>query len=498
MGYIKGLFAFSVSVAFLASCGPGVSKNNEEASVGVPILQKVTKENYMNGRQFCEKYTNTGDADTKEIGKWIDVPVDYADVSKTTKIYTFVKREFDPKLPSYIFVDGGPGQNTHTYPDILGAGFNEIHFDQRGVGCSAPQTWEEYSNPHFYSSLNTVRDIEAIRKAYGVPQISIYGISYGTIPATMYANMFESKVKSVVIEGVLGQVENLSRYQNRVEKYNLVLSNLTAAQRDAFDDVLTGYSNKHKYVVMYLLGTAGFRNGGYRIVRDNYFKKLFPLAGGKSEEAFDRAYKKIVEEQNPYNTAQHPGATDENVLTRFYCKELGGFSKDKFTMNYSRTRGFFEEIAVDKTTWADDCGSQGITLDMENKYDERKYPTGVTIYYFQGSHDGATIAEGALSHWKKVPQKKSYFMLALKGGHNPALSRVDSKDAEIVKFHKKLYSTALSAKPITPELVKQLNKEISDTEVEEDKTNSYVTWQLYPGPKADVADIEKEFGGLRR
>lgn len=497
VGYKKGFASLLVGTALLASCGPGDSKISQETSVGVPILQKVTKENYMNGRQFCEKFTNTGDADTKEIGKWIDVPADYSNPSKTIKIYTFVKREFDSKLPSYIFVDGGPGQNTHTYPDVLGAGFNEIHFDQRGVGCSAPETWDEYSDSNLYSSLNTTRDIEAVRKAYGVNQVSIYGISYGTVPSTMYANMFEKNVKSVVLEGVVGKVENLSRHQDRVAKYNLILNSLTEAQRDAFDDVMIGLNSKQKYVVSYLLGSAGYRNGGYRTVRDNYFKKLFPLSGGVNESEFDRAYKNISKEQNPYNTAQHPGATDENVLIRFYCKELDGFSKDKFELSYKRSRGFYEELSS-RTTWADDCANQGITRDMENKYDERNYPTNATVYYFQGTHDGATIAEGALSHWKKVPQKKSFFLLASKGGHNPALSRVTAKDAEIAKFHKKLFSTALSDKPMTADFIKQLNKAISDTAVEEDKQSTFITWQLFSSNKTDVSDIEKEFGGLRR
>ncbi|OYZ13667.1 MAG: hypothetical protein B7Y39_17075 [Bdellovibrio sp. 28-41-41] len=473
MGYIKGLFALSVSAVLLTSCGKGFESIEESTTVGVPILQKVTKETYMSGHKFCDMYTNTNN-------------------SRTVKIYTYLKREFDPKLPSYIFVDGGPGQNTHAYPDILGSGFNEIHFDQRGVGCSAPDTWEEYTDQELYSSFKTANDIDEVRKAYDVKSVSIYAVSYGTLPATIYANKFEANVKSIVLEGVLGTVETLSRYSHRVEKYNLILNSLTEKQRDAFDDVVYGNSNKQKYVLMYLLGTAGFRDGGY------YFKKLLPESGGINASEFDRAYGNIMKEQNPYNTAQHPGATDENVLTRFYCKELGGFSKDKFTMNYNRTRGFVEEPTVDKTTWAEECAAQGITLAMENTYDERKYPTNATVYYFQGSHDGATIASGALSHWKTVPQKKSFFMLSKKGGHNPGLTKANAKDKEISKIHKQLFSDAFSNKRITVDFVKQLNAKITSTTVEEDKTQSFITWELFSGTKTDFSAVENEFGGLRR
>src|SRR5690606_36618242 len=150
--------------------------------------------------------------------------------------------------------------------------------------------------------------------------VAVYGVSYGTIPTTIYGNRFEANVRSIVVEGVLGKVENLARYTDRVEKYNLIVNSLTDAQKDAFDDGVYGESQKQTYVVMYLLGTAGFRDGGYRLFRDNYLKELFPESGGANASEFDRAYNNILREQNPYNTAQHPGATDENVLTRFYCK----------------------------------------------------------------------------------------------------------------------------------------------------------------------------------
>lgn len=498
MGYIKGLLALSVSAVLLTSCGQRFGSSPESITVGITILQKVTKETYMNGRKFCDKFTNTNDVQTKEIGKWIDVPFDYSDSTKTIKLYAYTKKPFDPELPSYIFVDGGPGQNTHSFPDILGSGFNEIHFDQRGVGCSAPETWEEYTNHELYSSLKTAYDIDEIRKSYGLKQVSIYGISYGTIPTTIYANKFEANVKSIVLEGVIGKVENLARYTHRVEKYNLILKSLNEAQRQAFSEIMYGDSEKQLYVVMYLLGTAGFRDGGYRKLRDNYFKKLFPEVGGINKSEFDRAYNNIIREQNPYNTAQHPGATDENVLTRFYCKELGGFAKDKFTMNYHRTRGFIEELAHDKTSWADDCREQGISIEMENKYDERQYPTNVPVYYLQGSHDGATIASGALSHWTSVPLKTSYFMLSLKGGHNPGLTKINSKDKQIQKLHKELYSYAFSGKTITTGFVKQLNAQIMAATNEEERSQSYITWRLINSNKVDFPELEKEFGGLRR
>lgn len=496
-----GLSAILIVIVtiLLSSCSNGSFETVKDATpVDVPIVTKVTKGTYMNGEQFCAKFVNTDKSESFELGKWIDVPYDYSDSKKTVKIYTYTKKKFDPNLPSYILVDGGPGQNTHLLSDIIGSGINEIRFDQRGVGCSAPKTWEEYSDPGLYSSLNTARDIEEIRKAYGVSKLSVYGISYGTIPATIYANKFENETKALVIEGVVGRVENLARYTYNIEKYNLILSLFNSSQREAFDAIMYGDDRKKLQVIMYLLGTAGYYDGGFKKIRDEYFKKMFPESGGVDEAAFEKMFVKMMKENNPYDTPQFPGAVDENVLVRFYCKELGGFSKDKFTISYSKTRGFFEEVAKGKKKWASDCAEQGITMEMENTYDERSYPTHAPVYYFQGSHDGATVAEGALNHWKFVPQDKSYFLLSLKGGHNPAISKTKANDVEVSKVHKLLFSEALNSQPIDFEFIKKLNAPIESLNAKTDGTSSYTTWELYTSNKASFAEIEKEFSGLSR
>lgn len=500
MGNSKGfsILLAAVYIGLLASCNQvQFEVLKDTVTVEVPIINRVTKANYMNGEQFCARYVNSADIKSKEIGKWVEVPFNYGEQNRTIKIYTYTKKIFNPKLPTYIFIDGGPGQNTHTFSDIVESDFNEIHFDQRGVGCSAPPTWEEYSDNNLYSSLNTARDIEEIRKAYSVGTLSVYGVSYGTIPATIYANLYENNVRAVVLEGVVGRIENLSRYTFSVEKYNLLVESLNAAQKEAFEGIIFGEDRKKKFVVQYLMGTAGYHDGGYRAVRDRHFDKLFPKSGGLDSANFERVYINILKSQNPYDTAQHPGAVDDNVLTRFYCKELGGFSKDKFDLNYSKDQGFYETLAKDKSTWAEECARVGVTVEMEKLYDERNYPTTASVYYFQGSHDGATIAEGALTHWKFVPNKKSYFLLAKKGGHNPALSRLKSQDVSISTIHRQLYVKALNGQEIDTDFILKLNKSIGNTPNEDDKNFNFITWSLFTNNKSDFIGIEKEFNGLK-
>jgi proline iminopeptidase len=57
---------------------------------------------------------------------------------------------------------------------------NVVQFDQSGIACSRPTTEIMYKNPQFYSSENTARDADEIRKSLGANKITAYGISYGT------------------------------------------------------------------------------------------------------------------------------------------------------------------------------------------------------------------------------------------------------------------------------------------------------------------------------
>lgn len=502
-GYKLALvFLFSALSVTLVSCNGlgGFETVKEAIAVDVPMVLKVTKETYMNGREFCAKFTNTGEPSSYELGKWVDVPVDYSvKSSKKIKIYAYTRKKFDASLPTMIFVDGGPGQNTHMSSDLLTSGMNEIYFDQRGVGCSAPETWEEYNDPTLYSSVNTAQDIEEIRKAFGVDQLSIYGLSYGTVPATMYAHYFEDNTRALVIEGVVGNVENLSRYGFQAEKYNLVLAGLNSKQREAFTAIVEGYDEAKRMVVFNAFEVARYNDGGYRGTRDIVLKKLIKDDGSLDEALFARVYKAMRDHKSIYSTPQFPGAVDENVLTRIYCKELDGFSKDKYMLKFDTQRGFFEDMNSFGSSWSERCSEQKITKSMQSKYRESKYSTMVPVYYFQGSHDSATYASGALNHWKTVPQGRSYFLLSLKGGHNPAISKLTSTDSNIAKSHERLFNEALHGNAIDRVLVKQINKSITETTNKEAQYFKFVTWELYTNNKvSSFSDIEKEFGGLRR
>lgn len=154
-------------------------------------------------------------------------------------------RTNDPAKEPFVFVAGGPGQSSiDTYPQVANA-FEKIRqqrpvllVDQRGTGASNPlkcpmdtldptltgDTAEDRdaildwtrqclnsfdADPRFYTTVDAVRDLEAVRQALGIEQFMLYGISYGTRVAQEYLRRHPGSLKAVVMDGVAPVAEAL-------------------------------------------------------------------------------------------------------------------------------------------------------------------------------------------------------------------------------------------------------------------------------------------------
>jgi pimeloyl-ACP methyl ester carboxylesterase len=130
-----------------------------------------------------------------------------------------------------IALAGGPGQAalpiTEEFTEILGPILSTrdlIVFDERGTGSSNPlschafETARQFHSPGaliaecaaqlgparaFYTSLDTVADIEAIRVAGGYEKLVLYGTSYGTKVAELYAEEHPEHVEALVLDSVV-------------------------------------------------------------------------------------------------------------------------------------------------------------------------------------------------------------------------------------------------------------------------------------------------------
>jgi pimeloyl-ACP methyl ester carboxylesterase len=132
------------------------------------------------------------------------------------------------KAPIFAFA-GGPGQAAGTVAETFA---NEdlkavrtdrdlIVFDQRGTGgsgaidCPALQkdvrdlkaqascAKQLGARRPFYTTPDSVEDVEAVRRAIGAPKIALFGVSYGTAVAVQYALRYPSRVDRLVLDSVV-------------------------------------------------------------------------------------------------------------------------------------------------------------------------------------------------------------------------------------------------------------------------------------------------------
>lgn len=473
-----GLAAISL---LAAACTPS-NNDSGAAAVKIPVVKKVTRETYLSGKQFCETYASlTG----KEHGKWVEVPMDYDHPEKgSLKIYAYTNKAFDASKPSYIFVDGGPGQNTHgIMKDYLGNRYNELRFDQRGLGCSAPDNYDLYKESDLYSSENNIKDMEMIRKAYGIDKWTVYGLSYGTVPATMYGSRFPQATRAVVLEGVFGDTKKVHMMSYKLEKINLVLQSLTTAQRNSIGTIIREESDDTK--VLYAVAFQLFYTDmGMRVLK-KYINLLVEADGNIRRDYFARLKASMDAQEEAYPNPQQPGAIDSNIMSIIYCKNLDYRNKPEEEIFYSESEGFSAK-AVDNSSNAKICNQVGVTRNKEEKYEIGKNLVKVPVYYFQGSHDGATMAIGAIEHWKTVPQGRAHFLMAQKGGHNPNLNRLESEIPSVRKAEENLLFKAMEAQVITANDLVEINANINSVEI----------WKLYQDPKKEV--IVGDMDGIRR
>jgi proline iminopeptidase len=473
-------------LAALTACSG--KSDNKSAGKGVPVVIKTTRETYMNGRKFCDVYSKIT---SLEVAKKVSVPVSYSDASRgQIQIYAYTLKPFDPSKPSYIYIDGGPGQNTHgQMPEYVPGEMNEIRFDQRGLGCSAPETYDQYLDASLYSTENTVRDMDEIRKAYGISKWTVYGVSYGTAPATMYASTFADRTSSSVLEGVLGNSMKIHDRIYKAEKLNLVLSKLTLTERRGFESLLIEDS-KNGYPFFSYMMNLFYQDRGMTDL-PALLRRLIRTDGSLNMELYQRVKTYMIEREREFPYEQQPGGVDETIFNIISCKNLSYRARPSEYVWYTPDTGFkvFTDSESDNNKT---CDEVGVKRSDESSFYVSNFRTSVATYYFQGAHDGATNATGALEHFKAVPMGQAYFLLAERGGHNPNLSRLDAYnmttgEADYVtrSEEKKLFRKALFAQPISDADLISINAQ-----------NPEARWKLYLSP-SNTLDMEQYFGGLR-
>jgi len=178
----------------------------------------------------------------------LSVPLDRAHPASGSISLALARRPASGKRLGVLFTNpGGPGGSgvdflraaDDAFPHEIRDSFDLVSWDPRGVGGSAPvnclpdlddfyavdrdpQTAADITRNvqaakqfvaacvknsgrllPYVSTEATVHDMDAIRAAMGVPQLSYIGFSYGTEIGAMYADEFPAHVRAMVLDGAV-------------------------------------------------------------------------------------------------------------------------------------------------------------------------------------------------------------------------------------------------------------------------------------------------------
>ena len=167
----------------------------------------------------------------------VPVPLDPSGVTPGTITLT-VERKVAPQgntnNTAVVALAGGPGQAAVPLAEDLADGLKDglahqdlIVFDQRGTGSSNPlkcgaldvvdptdsltaliSTEAKCANQigtqrAFYTTAQSVADIEALRVSAGYSKLTIFGVSYGTKVAEEYAQTYPQNVAGLILDSVV-------------------------------------------------------------------------------------------------------------------------------------------------------------------------------------------------------------------------------------------------------------------------------------------------------
>ncbi|MBF8187948.1 alpha/beta fold hydrolase [Nonomuraea sp. K274] len=206
-------------------CWPGVLVGLVAGAVSAPMVAAAdrTDRDQRYGWHECAHATTACEGTLR-------VPLDWDDPSgeKIEVGFTFVPREdrSRPATGTVMANPGGPGPVVGQLPSlrlVFGPVLrrqNLLLIDPRGLGRSSPLRCEGFDarvpakvrdctarlgdGLRYFAADQAVTDFDAVRRAVGVPKVTWWGHSYGTVFATAYATRFPESVTALYLNGTKG------------------------------------------------------------------------------------------------------------------------------------------------------------------------------------------------------------------------------------------------------------------------------------------------------
>jgi proline iminopeptidase len=411
-------------------------------SLALGQLKIPTLTTYESGRFLCEnKYK---DIIAYEKGFYTEVPLDYSEPnSETTSVYAYFSGGFDPNRPTLLYFTGGPGQTAHWPPFQSKLNFNVLVMEQRGIGCSKPMNFQQYLSPDYYSSVAVARDALQIIQKLQISRVSAYGVSYGTVPATIFASLFPDSTEALVLEGtVFSGDASLWSAPHRRKILQRMLDTLPAEIKEKLNQITqtkdippTWFSVMARNRLMFNDGVKDFRDTLMDLMDEEKFKHFLQM----TKDFFE-----------PMTVEPHPLFVQNDIpYFMISCQE---FSLGKSTVSTAEALESGSQLVpiLDRESQSK-CKKLG--LKSNRVFSAENYPVQVPVTYFQGNHDSATTAPGAIRHFKTVPQKFSQILILKRGGHNPNKQMLEAEWGQM-----EIFELALKGQEIPQDLVSQFNE----------------------------------------
>ena len=337
----------------------------------------------------------------------ITVPIDYNDPEGKTIQLAYRLRRGAEDRPAIIVLPGGPGatsirEDTKATSGGIPGTYTVVLTDPRGAGCNDDPALSEDS---YFKSLWLARDTLAIirdlrqREPRRAASFILYGQSYGTIEATIAANLAASfgipAPQAIVLEGTVGRsFESYAQYFAPFqEEWRALLGGLPANWRVAFktgkfSPVLSPSSRDWASLVENDL-RRGFLPSGEHVLeqelRDGRLL-LMALRGFAATQLGDAL------------------APHSRILRAIACAELYGDLYPGLDLK-------------DGELITDGANACGISQTPRRRFDTADWPLTVPIVYFQGEHDPATPLWQARYHFAHQSQAPRYFVRIDQAAH---------------------------------------------------------------------------------
>lgn len=164
----------------------------------------------------------------------LNVPLDHSGrVPDTIALHYAAQRRHTQGAGLLIALSGGPGQSSVAAATSFELSlapalrrYRLVVLDQRGTGESGALDCPNVQglgsldaflpaalaacaarigpSRAFYATSDTVRDLDALRAAFGAPKVALMGVSYGTHVALQYARTFPDRVDRLILDSIVG------------------------------------------------------------------------------------------------------------------------------------------------------------------------------------------------------------------------------------------------------------------------------------------------------